>query len=107
MTAPEKLWLAFGLAGQALFASRFVVQWINSEIEGRSVIPKAFWHLSIAGSLVLFAGKPKTGTDPAWADESAGAWDRCRLLRRMPQSRMWRYPPVESIPGAEQRPTKK
>lgn len=48
-------WLGLGLLGQALFSMRFLVQWISSERAGRSVIPIAFWHLSIAGSLVLLA----------------------------------------------------
>jgi lipid-A-disaccharide synthase-like uncharacterized protein len=46
-------WLALGLMGNALFFSRFVVQWIASERARASVIPVAFWHLSIAGTLVL------------------------------------------------------
>lgn len=46
-------WLAFGLLGQALFGARFFVQWIASEREGRSHVPKSFWYLSIAGSLAL------------------------------------------------------
>ena len=46
-------WLAFGLVGNALFFSRFLVQWIASERAGDSVVPEAFWWLSIAGSVVL------------------------------------------------------
>ena len=49
------VWLAIGLVGQVLFSLRFLVQWITSERAGRSVLPVAFWHLSIAGSLVLLA----------------------------------------------------
>jgi lipid-A-disaccharide synthase-like uncharacterized protein len=49
------MWLAIGLLGQALFSMRFVVQWISSERAGRSMLPIAFWHLSIAGSLTLLA----------------------------------------------------
>lgn len=48
-------WVAIGLAGQALFTSRFLVQWIASERQGRSVIPHAFWWLSLAGGLTLLA----------------------------------------------------
>lgn len=48
------LWIAIGLAGQALFTSRFIVQWIASERVGRSVIPHAFWWLSLAGGMTLF-----------------------------------------------------
>jgi lipid-A-disaccharide synthase-like uncharacterized protein len=48
-------WLAIGLAGQAMFSMRFVLQWLASEIRRRSVMPVAFWHFSIAGSLILLA----------------------------------------------------
>jgi lipid-A-disaccharide synthase-like uncharacterized protein len=48
-----KIWLAVGFVGQALFASRFVVQWLVSEREKRSTIPTAFWYLSISGGLTL------------------------------------------------------
>ncbi len=46
-------WLAFGLAAQLLFTARFLVQWFVSERAGRSVVPLAFWVLSIAGGLML------------------------------------------------------
>jgi len=39
-----------GIIGQAVFFSRFLIQWIVSEREGKSVIPPSFWFLSIAGS---------------------------------------------------------
>jgi lipid-A-disaccharide synthase-like uncharacterized protein len=48
-----KVWLAIGFLGNALFFSRFMVQWIASERAGRSYIPTMFWWLSIAGSIVL------------------------------------------------------
>jgi len=47
------IWLIIGFAGQALFASRFIVQWLVSEKKGKSVIPIAFWYLSISGGLLL------------------------------------------------------
>ena len=55
LPAWEKLWLAIGIAGQLLFTARFVVQWIASEREKRSVIPIAFWYLSLVGSLILLS----------------------------------------------------
>lgn len=51
------LWFAFGLGAQLVFTARFLVQWIESEREGRSVIPVAFWVLSMVGGLMtLFYG---------------------------------------------------
>jgi lipid-A-disaccharide synthase-like uncharacterized protein len=48
-------WLYLGLAGQVLFALRFVVQWVASERKGESIIPIYFWYLSLIGSLILLA----------------------------------------------------
>ena len=31
------------------------MQWFKSEIEGRSVIPLAFWYFSVGGGVVLLA----------------------------------------------------
>ena len=42
-----------GMLGQALFFSRFLVQWIASEKKGRSTVPLSFWYLSIGGGLLL------------------------------------------------------
>src|SRR5262249_28706275 len=42
-----------GYIAQAMFAMRFVVQWIASERAGRSVVPTAFWVFSIGGGLML------------------------------------------------------
>lgn len=50
----EFWWVVFGLAGQLMFTSRFLVQWIASERAGRSLVPVAFWYFSIAGGLILF-----------------------------------------------------
>lgn len=49
------LWLILGYLGQALFFSRFLVQWVASERAGRSVVPVSFWFLSLAGGLILLA----------------------------------------------------
>lgn len=46
-------WTAFGLAGQLLFMSRFLVQWIASERVKASVIPEAFWYFSLGGGLIV------------------------------------------------------
>lgn len=51
----DHVWLIIGFVGQALFASRFIIQWFRSEVEGRSVIPIAFWYCSIGGGIVSFA----------------------------------------------------
>lgn len=55
LSTVEIVWIGVGLLGQALFGSRFLVQWIASERRGRSHIPLAFWYLSIAGGATLLA----------------------------------------------------
>ena len=49
----EIFFLVVGFTGQALFASRFIVQWIYSEKKGESHIPVIFWYLSIFGGIGL------------------------------------------------------
>jgi lipid-A-disaccharide synthase-like uncharacterized protein len=46
-------WLVVGFAGQALFMMRFLVQWIHSERQRKSVVPLAFWYFSVLGGLTL------------------------------------------------------
>ncbi|MBN9049890.1 MAG: lipid-A-disaccharide synthase N-terminal domain-containing protein [Rhizobiales bacterium] len=45
--------ILIGYVAQAMFAMRFVVQWIASERAGRSVVPTTFWVFSIGGGIML------------------------------------------------------
>ena len=47
------VWLAVGFLGQALFSLRFIVQWIASERQKKSVVPVAFWWFSLCGGATL------------------------------------------------------
>lgn len=49
------LWVKIGFLGQAAFTARFVVQWIASEKKRDSVVPVAFWWLSLVGGMILLA----------------------------------------------------
>ena len=51
----ESIWIGLGIFAQILFTGRFIVQWLASEKAGRSVVPTAFWLLSISGSSLLLA----------------------------------------------------
>jgi lipid-A-disaccharide synthase-like uncharacterized protein len=55
MPTEEIVWLSIGFGGQALFAMRFIIQWIVSEQKRDSVIPIAFWYFSIGGGAVLLS----------------------------------------------------
>ncbi len=85
MTA--SLWLGLGFVAQALFASRFIIQWISSEKAGQSVVPLAFWYLSLGGSLLLliYAIYRK---DPAFIiGQSVGGLIYARNLVLIPRKR--------------------
>lgn len=49
------LWIVIGLAGQALWLTRFPLQWWLSERAGHSHFPLAFWWVSLAGNSLLLA----------------------------------------------------
>lgn len=51
-SAADAIWLAIGFGGQFLFASRFFVQLFYSERAKKSVVPVAFWYLSLGGGLI-------------------------------------------------------
>ena len=47
-------WTILGLAGQALFGLRLVLQWVASERAGNTVVPPWYWRLGLmGGGLVL------------------------------------------------------
>jgi len=54
-TWSSMVWIAIGLGGQLVFSFRFLIQWIVSEKERRSVIPDIFWWISLIGAVCLFA----------------------------------------------------
>lgn len=45
--------MGLGFLGQAFFTARILLQWVRSEREGRVVVPRWFWRLSLAGSFFL------------------------------------------------------
>jgi len=50
-----RLWLFIGFFGQALFSTRFLIQYIVSEIRKKPVIPAGFWYFSLGGSTCLLS----------------------------------------------------
>ena len=49
----EPVWGIIGFLGQAIFGTRFILQWIVSEYKKKSHVPTAFWFLSLLGSFIL------------------------------------------------------
>lgn len=50
--ADSALWTVVGFLGAAIFGSRFLLQWLQSEKEKKLVVPWYFWHLSFWGSVL-------------------------------------------------------
>ncbi len=49
----DKWLLIIGFLGQFFFSLRFIVQWIATEKQRKSVVPVYFWHFSIIGGFLL------------------------------------------------------
>jgi lipid-A-disaccharide synthase-like uncharacterized protein len=49
------VWKVVGWMGNAVFSSRFLVQWYATEKRKQVVVPLLFWWLSLAGSLLLLS----------------------------------------------------
>lgn len=47
-------WTIWGFAAQGVFFSSFVIQWLKSEKEKNSYLPKEFWYLRLLGSAMTF-----------------------------------------------------
>lgn len=57
----DMLWLMVGMFGQVFFASRFFVQLFYSEKAKKSVMPVAFWYISIVGGLITLVYSVRLG----------------------------------------------
>ena len=54
-TAFTNPWVFFGLLGQFLFFTRWIVQWVVSEKAKKSHIPVSFWYISLVSGLILLS----------------------------------------------------
>ena len=58
-------WLVIAFVGQAVFSSRFVIQWYATERSGKSHFPRSFWWISLVGNVMLLAYAIQRG-DPVF-----------------------------------------
>jgi len=81
-----RFWVLFGFGAQAIFTTRFVIQWLASERRGKSYVPLAFWYLSLAGAAMLLAYAALWKHDPVVTlGQTTGAFIYVRnlaLIRR-------------------------
>jgi lipid-A-disaccharide synthase-like uncharacterized protein len=48
-------WKAIGMTGALMFGARWLIQFVASRRAGRPVIPRLFWYMSLAGSVMTLA----------------------------------------------------
>jgi Predicted membrane protein len=60
-TTTDTMWFMVGMFGQLFFASRFFVQLFYSEKAKKSVMPVAFWYISIGGGLITLVYSVRLG----------------------------------------------
>ena len=48
-------WKLIGLTGALMFGGRWLVQFLASRRYGKPVIPRAFWYMSLVGSVMTLA----------------------------------------------------
>ena len=94
----EQIWIGIGLFGQLLFSCRFILQWIASEKQKKSIIPLAFWYFSIAGSLTLLTYAIYR-TDPVFIlGQSMGLFIYVRNLILIYRDKITASPPAGNLP---------
>ena len=64
LNSNEMIWMLFGLFGQLVFFSRWVIQWIASEKNSKSIIPIPFWWCSLIGGIITFIYACHIGSFP-------------------------------------------
>lgn len=91
-------WQMIGYIGQAFFFSRFAVQWYVSERLKKSVIPLAFWYLSLIGTSILLT-YAISQRDPVFTLGQAGGFfiyiRNLMLIDRAKKAASIRTPPPE------------
>ncbi len=78
-------WFVLGFAGQAIWSGRFVLQWYVSERRGRSVLPPAFFWVSIVGAvmLLIYATYDRPDKGPDWVMIAAFALNPIPYVRNL------------------------
>jgi lipid-A-disaccharide synthase-like uncharacterized protein len=98
----QQIWIGIGLLGQLMFTMRFIVQWVQSERQRRSVTPRLFWYFSIAGGLILLAYAIHRRDPVFMLGQSMGVFIYLRNLQLLARERRQRTEPVahERVPAA-------
>ncbi len=76
-----------GFVAQGIWASRFLVQWIASERKKESVIPVAFWWISITGGLLTLIYALLIKSPPIFLGQLFGVFVYARNLHLIYRAR--------------------
>lgn len=68
----EFLWVSFGTAGQLVFFTRWIIQWLSSERTKTSHIPIAFWWCSLIGGIITLIYANHIGSFPFMLAQAVG-----------------------------------
>ncbi len=49
----RELLYPLGFLSSLAFSARMLLQWLNSEVKGKSIVTETFWKLSLCGNLLL------------------------------------------------------
>jgi len=104
LAAYEKIWMGVGFLGQGIFTARFLVQWAASEKRRDSVVPVAFWWISLFGGLTLLAYTVHKQDPPLILGQAMGLVIYVRNLmlvskaRRRAARRRLRGEPAAAVP---------
>src|SRR3954453_443716 len=99
------IWIKIGFLGQAVFTARFLVQWVASEKKRASVMPVAFWWLSLTGGPILLSYAIHRKDPVIIVGQAMGLVVYARNLmlveaaRRREAKRQWRRAQAESGPN--------
>jgi lipid-A-disaccharide synthase-like uncharacterized protein len=83
----EAVWLGVGFLGQGIFTARFLVQWAVSEKQRDSVVPVAFWWISLCGGLTLLAYTVHKRDPPLMVGQAMGLLVYVRNLMLVAKAR--------------------
>ena len=68
----ELLWVSFGMLGQMVFFSRWIIQWLSSEKSKSSIIPISFWWCSLVGGIITLIYAHNIGSFPFMLAQAIG-----------------------------------
>ena len=115
LTKYEAIWMGVGFAGQLIFTARFVVQWAASEKKRESVVPVAFWWISLFGGLTLFTYALHKSDPPFILGQGMGLFvyvrnlmlvSKARRKAAKREARATAWLAHESIPAPHQKSTR-